>query len=182
MPPQTVQGQPHVIPVCFALHEGNLYSVLDQKPKRAPLTRLRRVRNILANPTAALIVDHYQEDWQGLWYILVWGPASLLIEGDESEDERAAAVDVLRRKYRQYREMDIADNPVVKLTPEEWRLGVETVGCPRNLSTGKLVGPRRVIGASRQTLSPEQRGQNALGFDSSFGETISDAADRWLAF
>ena len=112
------QGQPHVIPVCFALHEGNLYSVLDQKPKRAPLTRLRRVRNILANPTAALIVDHYQEDWQGLWYILVWGPASLLIEGDESEDERAAAVDVLQRKYRQYREMDIADNPVVKLTPE----------------------------------------------------------------
>ena len=112
------KGQPHVIPVCFALHEGNLYSVLDQKPKRAPLTRLRRVRNILANPTAALIVDHYQEDWQGLWYILVWGPASLLIEGDESEDERAAAVDVLRRKYRQYRDMDIADNPVVKLTPE----------------------------------------------------------------
>ena len=112
------QGQPHVIPVCFALHEGNLYSVLDQKPKRAPLTRLRRVRNILANPTAALIVDHYQEDWQGLWYILVWGPAGLLIEGDESEDERAAAVDVLRRKYQQYREMDIADNPVVKLTPE----------------------------------------------------------------
>ena len=59
------QGQPHVIPVCFALHESNLYSVLDQKPKRAPLTRLRRVRNILANPTAALIVDHYQEDWAG---------------------------------------------------------------------------------------------------------------------
>ena len=112
------QGQPHVIPVCFALHEGNLYSVLDQKPKRAPLTRLRRVRNILANPTAALIVDHYQEDWQGLWYILVWGPASLLIEGDESEGERAAAVDALQRKYRQYREMDIAGNPVVKLTPE----------------------------------------------------------------
>ena len=112
------QGQPHVIPVCFALHEGNLYSVLDQKPKRAPLTRLRRVRNILANPAAALVVDHYQEDWGGLWYILVWGPASLLIEGDESEDERAAAVDVLRRKYQQYRDMDIADNPVVKLTPE----------------------------------------------------------------
>ena len=112
------QGQPHVIPVCFALHESNLYSVLDQKPKRAPLTRLRRVRNILANPTAALIVDHYQEDWQGLWYILVWGPASLLIEGGESEDERAAAVDALQRKYRQYREMDIAGNPVVKLTPE----------------------------------------------------------------
>ena len=42
----------------------------------------------------------------------------MLIEGDESEGERAAAVDVLQRKYRQYREMDIAGNPVVKLTPE----------------------------------------------------------------
>ena len=112
------QGRPHVIPVCFALNQGNLYSVLDQKPKRAQLTSLRRVRNILANPTAALIVDHYQEDWQGLWYILVWGPAGLLIEGDESKGERAAAVDALQRKYRQYREMDISDNPVVKLTPE----------------------------------------------------------------
>ena len=108
------EGMPHVIPVCFALHEGNLYSVLDQKPKRAPLTRLRRVRNIVANPKAALTVDHYQEDWQGLWYILVWGAAELLTAGAE----RDAAEDVLRRKYWQYREMDIAGNPVIKLTPE----------------------------------------------------------------
>ena len=108
------EGMPHVIPVCFALHEGNLYSVLDQKPKRAPLTRLRRVRNIVANPKAALTVDHYQEDWRGLWYILVWGAAELLTAGAE----RDAAEDVLRRKYWQYREMDIAGNPVIKLTPE----------------------------------------------------------------
>ena len=87
--------------------------MLDRKPKRTSLTRLKRVKNILANPQASLLVDHYQEDWKGLWYILVSGVADLLVEGDE----RAEAEDALRGKYRQYREMDIAENPVIKLTP-----------------------------------------------------------------
>ena len=108
------RGAPHVIPVCFALDRENLYSVLDQKPKRASLTRLRRVRNIMANPRAALIVDHYQEEWQGLWYILVRGSTELLVDGEE----RVAAIEVLRRKYPQYLEMEIAENPVIKLTPQ----------------------------------------------------------------
>ena len=107
-------GAPHVIPVCFALHDGMIYSVLDQKPKRAALTRLRRVRNILANPRASLVVDHYEEDWSRLWYILVSGRAALLEEGEE----RAAAIPVLRAKYPQYRTMDIDLNPVIRLAPE----------------------------------------------------------------
>ena len=108
------QGTPHVIPVCFAVDQENIYSVLDQKPKRAALTRLRRVRNILANPQAALIVDHYQEEWRELWYILVRGSTELLVDGEE----RVVAIEVLRRKYQQYREMGIANNPVIKLTPQ----------------------------------------------------------------
>ena len=64
-------GRPHAIPVCFAYADlgyggENIYIVLDQKPKTAELTRLRRVRNILANPQAALVVDHYDEDWRSL--------------------------------------------------------------------------------------------------------------------
>ncbi|MCH8962088.1 MAG: NTP transferase domain-containing protein [Bacteroidetes bacterium] len=54
-------GVPHVIPVCFAVEGDVIYSVLDQKPKRTSLTRLRRVRNILANPQVALVVDHYED-------------------------------------------------------------------------------------------------------------------------
>ena len=124
------QGAPHVIPVCFALGGDSIdgqsvYSVLDQKPKRASLTRLRRVKNILANPQAALIVDHYEEAWDRLWYILVRGPAELLLDGEE----RTAAVEVLRHKYTQYLEMDIAANPVIKLTPQSivtWGLDSES--------------------------------------------------------
>ena len=44
------QGQPQAIPVCFAFNGETIYIVLDQKPKSVELTRLRRVRNILANP------------------------------------------------------------------------------------------------------------------------------------
>ena len=55
-------GRPHAIPVCFIYADlgyggYNVYIVLDQKPKTTELTRLRRVRNILANPQASLVVD-----------------------------------------------------------------------------------------------------------------------------
>jgi PPOX class probable F420-dependent enzyme len=106
-------GSPHVIPVCFAFNGTAIYSVLDQKPKRASLTRLRRVRNIQTNPQVSLVVDHYEEDWQRLWYILVSGEAELILEGKEQE----GAVELLRQKYRQYRDMDIDQNPVIKIIP-----------------------------------------------------------------
>lgn len=109
-----VNGRPHAIPVCFAYDGENIYIVLDQKPKTTELTRLRRVRNILANPQAALVVDHYAEDWPELRYILVSCRAELLT-GDESE--AAQAIALLRGKYRQYRAMELAGSPVIKLTP-----------------------------------------------------------------
>lgn len=108
-----VNGAPHVIPVCYALMDGAIYSVLDQKPKRTSLTRLRRVRNILANPQVSLVVDHYEENWERLWYILITGHAELLEDGAE----RPAAIQVLREKYLQYRGMNIDANPVIKITP-----------------------------------------------------------------
>jgi len=107
-------SRPHVIPVCFSTDGRYIYSVLDQKPKRTALTRLRRVKNILANPQAALLVDHYEEEWGNLWYIMVSGRADLVMEGQEQTD----AVALLREKYQQYRDMDIALNPVIKITPD----------------------------------------------------------------
>ena len=106
-------GFPHVIPVCYAFDGQALFSVLDQKPKSAELIRLRRVRNIQANPQVSLVVDHYEEDWSRLGYILVVGEAEILLEGKEHD----AAVRLLRQKYSQYRAMDLAANPVIKITP-----------------------------------------------------------------
>lgn len=115
-------GHPHAIPVCFAFADlgyggESIYIVLDQKPKTAELTRLRRVRNILANPHAALVVDHYDEDWQSLRYILVSCRAELLTG---NEDEAAQAIARLREKYQQYRQMELDGNPVIKLTPRRF--------------------------------------------------------------
>lgn len=106
-------GQPHVVPVCFAVDGTAIYIAIDEKPKRAAPHGLRRVRNILANPRVALIVDHYEEDWRRLRYALVTGTAQVI---DSGPDHRRAIVR-LREKYPQYRAMRLEDRPVVKLSP-----------------------------------------------------------------
>ena len=106
-------GTPHVVPVCYVFDGQSIYSVLDQKPKRIAPSRLKRVRNIQANPQVSLVVDHYEEDWRRLWYVLVSGESLLL----EAGGEQAAAVKLLRDKYPQYVDMDIDQNPVIKIAP-----------------------------------------------------------------
>ena len=107
------KGQPHVVPVCYVFDGEAIYSVLDAKPKSTPLRQLRRVRNILANPQVSLIVDHYEEDWSRLRYLMVLGEAVLLEEGEEW----SGAIAMLREKYSQYLEMDLDESPVIKITP-----------------------------------------------------------------
>lgn len=107
------KGRPLVVPVCFVFDGQAIYSVLDAKPKTTPLRQLRRVKNILANPQVSLVVDHYEEDWDKLQYILVSGDAELL----ESGEEWALAIAMLREKYPQYQAMDLDQNPVIKITP-----------------------------------------------------------------
>ena len=110
------QGQPHVIPICFVFDGEAVYSVLDAKPKSTPLRQLRRVRNILANPQVSLVVDHYEEDWSRLRYVMMLGEARLLQEGTEW----ARAIAMLREKYPQYQEMDLDESPVIKITPDRF--------------------------------------------------------------
>ena len=107
------KGRPQVVPVCFVFDGQAIYSVLDAKPKTTPLRQLRRVKNILANPQVSLVVDHYEEDWDKLQYILVSGDAELL----ESGEEWALAIAMLREKYPQYQAMDLDQSPVIKIIP-----------------------------------------------------------------
>src|SRR5690242_12380238 len=92
-------GRPHVVPVCFALLDGTLYTPLDAKPKRVPVERLRRVRDLEANPSVCLTVDDYDEDWRRLRWLQVRGRAELLRPGAEQQ----AAVTALCARYAQYR-------------------------------------------------------------------------------
>ena len=106
-------GAPHVIPVCYARVEDAAYVVIDDKPKTT--TRLRRVRNIEANPRAALIVDHYDDDWSRLGWVLLRGPAAILRAGDE----HARALKALRARYPPYRAMSLGERPVIRLAIEQ---------------------------------------------------------------
>ena len=109
-------GQPHVIPVCFVFDGRNFYSPIDEKPKRAAPTKLRRVRNIEVNPRVAIIIDHYEEDWKKLGYVLVFGTARILLRGKKHEQ----AVRLLRKKYLQYRSMAIDSRAMIVVKPTRW--------------------------------------------------------------
>jgi PPOX class probable F420-dependent enzyme len=108
------RNRPHVVPICFVYLDGAVYSVLDAKPKRVPPTQLRRVRNLLANPSVQLLVDRYDDDWSRLAYVQLRGRAELLHAGPE----HAGALTALRAKYPQYAAMRLEDAPMLRLTIE----------------------------------------------------------------
>ena len=108
-------GAPHAIPICYAFDGETLYSALDLKPKQVGGRRLKRVRNILANPKVALIIDDYSEDWDTLAYVLIQGTATLLDDGDE----QSKAESLLREKYPQYERLLETGCTVLKITPEK---------------------------------------------------------------
>ncbi len=108
-------GNPHVIPVCYAWDGARFYIALDEKPKRVVDTQLRRVRNITARPQVALVIDRYDDDWSRLGYVLVQGSAELLPPDHALHDH---AVALLRARYSQYQAMALELHPVIMITPE----------------------------------------------------------------
>jgi PPOX class probable F420-dependent enzyme len=107
-------GRPHLVPIVFALEGETLYSAVDHKPKRS--TTLRRIENARARPDVTILVDHYEEDWSGLWWIRLRGRARVLDEGDE----RDRALALLAEKYPQY-VSDPPDGAVIAVDVHESR-------------------------------------------------------------
>jgi PPOX class probable F420-dependent enzyme len=93
-----VDGRPHVVPFVFAIEDGRIVSAVDHKPKRSP--DLRRLRNIEANPAVSVLVDHYDDNWNRLWWVRADGRGRIVSEGSVHRDAIAALV----AKYRQYQE------------------------------------------------------------------------------
>jgi len=104
-------GEPHLVPVTFAVLEPSgkdpvgsdpidemIVFAVDHKPKST--TALRRLDNIAANPRVAFLVDHYDDDWDRLWWVRADATAAVLQGG-----RRRSAVTALQSKYRQYREI-----------------------------------------------------------------------------
>jgi PPOX class probable F420-dependent enzyme len=91
-------GRPHQVPIVFARVAGVLWSPVDGKPKASGA--LARIRNLRAEPRVSLLLDHYDDDWQRLWWIRIDGRACT-VAGD------AGAEAALRAKYPQYREVPL---------------------------------------------------------------------------
>lgn len=104
-------GEPHVVPVCYVVTETAAYITIDEKPKQGDVTRMKRLRNIAANPMVALAVDRYDEDWSRLGWVMLRGAAEILTGGAE----HTAAQALLRARYPQYRAMHLEDLPVIAI-------------------------------------------------------------------
>src|SRR5256885_14718375 len=89
-------GKPHLVPISFAVDGDTIYFAVDAKPKRT--TDLQRLRNIAANPSVSVLVDHYEEDWTRLWWVRIDGTARVL-SGVPDIDR---AIDLLAARYPQY--------------------------------------------------------------------------------
>lgn len=107
------EGQPYVVPVCYAASAERIFSVIDEKPKDVSRRELKRIRNIRTNPWVCLTVDTYSEDWSELGYVMVRGKASIVASGEEHE----ASIPLLRARYRQYRELDFEERAVIVIEP-----------------------------------------------------------------
>lgn len=105
------RGRPHLVPVVFIVHNETVWSVVDAKPKRT--TSLRRLANVAANPAVSLLVDHYEDDWDALWWVRAdgWGR---VLDGEEPEAQRA--IEWLRERYPQQQ----ATGAVLAVDVERW--------------------------------------------------------------
>jgi PPOX class probable F420-dependent enzyme len=90
-------GRPHLVPLVFVVRGDTIYSGVDAKPKRS--TALRRLANIAANPRVALLVDHYEDDWDRLWWVRADGTGRVL---DPAQPEGRLALGLLVARFARY--------------------------------------------------------------------------------
>jgi PPOX class probable F420-dependent enzyme len=100
--------------MAFALAGETVYSAVDAKPKRT--RTLRRLANVAAEPRVAILADHYEEDWNALWWVRADGRGRIL---DADEPEGRDALELLAGRYAQYRAAAPA-GPVLAVDVDRW--------------------------------------------------------------
>jgi len=102
-------GTPHNVPVCPLLDGGYVYIASEKNAAK--------IRNLHANPKAAVVFDVYRDSWKDLRGIMLTCAASLV---DEKEFKR------IRRKfyskyprYEKASAIELEDSVIIKLIPEK---------------------------------------------------------------
>jgi PPOX class probable F420-dependent enzyme len=114
------EGKPHLVPVVFAYDEEHYYIPIDEKTKQRPSKpeKLKRVKNIQANPNIALLIDEYNEDWTKLYFVMIQGRASLISnKKGEQENELLLLLEkahkLLSEKYYHYQKIGIGEYVII---------------------------------------------------------------------
>jgi PPOX class probable F420-dependent enzyme len=108
------EGQPHLVPITFAVEGDTILTAVDHKPKRT--THLRRLANIAANPRVSVLADRYEDDWSRLWWARADGTARVLEPGAPAHAEAVAG---LAARYEQYRERP-PEGPAIEISVSRW--------------------------------------------------------------
>ena len=101
-------GTPHNVAICPVAVSGRIYFASE--------AHARKVRDLRENPRAALVFDHYTEDWQQLAGALVVGTCGIIEHGATFQRARRA----LYRKYKQYARVasiEPGESVIIALTP-----------------------------------------------------------------
>jgi coenzyme F420-0:L-glutamate ligase/coenzyme F420-1:gamma-L-glutamate ligase len=106
-------GEPHVVPLC-PVFDGNRTLYVDVGRNSA------NARNVAANPTVEVVVDHYDEDWLQLRGVLLRCQAEAV-----GKEEQERAWELIRQKYPQYKEIDWRPRLTLALRIRSWAAWLE---------------------------------------------------------
>ncbi len=109
--------KPHLVPVVFVFDGNNFFVPIDEKRKTAKPEKLKRVRNIQHNPTIALLIDQYDEDWTKLAFVMIEGEASIANKSEGNIQVRQA-YKKLMTKYIQYQKVGVGEMCII-ITPKK---------------------------------------------------------------
>ena len=107
------RGSLHLVPVVYAVDGDTWYSPSDAGPRP-----VKRLRNVLADPRAAILIDDYDEVWSRVWWVRLRGPGRMIEATAEGERARR----LLGAKYPQFAEAPAASlaGPVMAVDIQEW--------------------------------------------------------------
>jgi PPOX class probable F420-dependent enzyme len=108
-------GAPRLVPITFALADELIWSAVDDV-KRKRTRALARLDHIAADPRVSVLADHYEEDWNALWWVRADGRARVL---DRDDPAAAPGLEALAARYTPYRERPVA-GPLIEISVARW--------------------------------------------------------------
>lgn len=88
----------HSVPVVFVAVDDEIYSPIDGKPKSG--TRLQRIVDLERDARFTLLLQHYADDWNELWWLRLTGVGT--VDTLRGSPLRERVLEGLHEKYSQY--------------------------------------------------------------------------------